>query len=75
MEPAELNLWIEMIKSDEIVLTDGEYRFTLEVLNSSTEVNKLPELFQEATIRDQYQLEVSSFEPNAEDSETETGED
>ncbi len=75
MDQTNLKLWIEVIKTDEIILTDGEYRFTLEVLNSGVDTNGLPELFQEATIQDRYELQVSPFEPELEDSDLEPAEE
>ncbi len=61
MTGAELKLWIETIKTDKIVLTDGEYRLTFEVEDNAGGIENLPGIFREATIKDQFKVGVNSI--------------
>ncbi|GEM_PF-5950780 len=63
MKETELKLWIEAIKTDKIVLTDGEYKLTFEVEAEAGGIESLPSIFREATIKDHFKVGVSSISP------------
>ncbi|MFB6355536.1 MAG: hypothetical protein ABEJ65_03355 [bacterium] len=60
---SEFTLWIESIKSDQIVLTDGKHRIDVSV-TSHDDPNEttLPEEFRKATIDDKFTLQFEKRE-------------
>jgi hypothetical protein len=54
-------VWVDSIKKDEVVLSDGEYLFNLKVVNQKNSGVGLPDLFQKATINDQFKISVDLF--------------
>ncbi|MGM0380929.1 MAG: hypothetical protein ACQEP7_02990 [bacterium] len=55
-------VWIDEIKSDEIVLSNGEYRVKFQVLPHQSTGQGLPELFQSATITDKFEIFINDFD-------------
>ncbi len=55
-------VWIDEIKSDEIVLSNGEYRLKFQVPPHQKTGQGLPEIFQAATITDKFVIEINSFD-------------
>jgi len=62
-------LWIDEIKNDEIILSNGEYRLKFSVLSHHSTGQGLPDLFQEATITDKFEVQINSLGKNSEEPE------
>ncbi len=61
-DQSDFIVWIDSITKNEVVLSDGEYRLNLEVVGQEKSGAGLPELFQKATINDQFKISMDLFD-------------
>lgn len=58
----DLTLWVDTIRNDKIVLTNGEYELDFEVVAPDDTVSSLPDVFRQATISDKFELTIELTE-------------